>query len=516
MLSMLPKTLRHDPNDHRQLDLEMSGSPPSTHKWAVAVAALLTLAYFYSRGDRPTPDNDTFAQFSFISGRTFSGRTPSKAPSFKLIPFGDVFGIQQVPAASASRQLYALHARLVGPANQHFGCFLARSANGTHYCPEAAGLDPGLWQVHVTLVRGPANDPPEGCVAPARALATAAKPLFPLLDYIREGRFPRFKDFLKCFKYPYAPVLEATWTKEESAEHGTLPLCKGPGGPGRWLPGTDGADAAIVAHPMNAERGIQHIFAPFSCRLRLFTADAARACASRLNLTLAGDSRTLHLAEGFRTWLGPDVLTYVPLYKPYRLGLTHALRTAEGDALRAAIREGRTVLVNSVLHDVAEFYSTTKATDIHLAWGQYVSCPPECEGQTALRCGCRKTRAVEAFVDTVRRLRAQVADLTDEAAAAGDSPPRVYWVSLHKRPPSPPDIFYDWQTADVILELESFAAAELAAVGSGHVDLRWMTGSAPGAWWDDPVHYGKLESRHSLFLHVTLQAILAAVCPATS
>jgi hypothetical protein len=268
----------------------------------------------------------------------------------------------------------------------------------------------------------------------------------------------------------------------------------------------------IFKHNSNIERGIQHIFKPFTCRPQLYDKTEARTCALDNSITLAGDSRTLHLVTGFQQWLGQDAVQFIPLYRPYRLGLTHAWSQPSGAQLRKAIRSGKIILINSVLHDVAEFYSTTTAEDVMKAWSTYVDCSSEeCSGKLALECGCRKQWAVKAYLTSINALRDDIIAARNEAEKDETlSKPRVYWVSLHKRPPSPPDVFYDWQTADVVRELEDRASLELGKAGVEHVDLRWMTGAAPGQWWDDPVHFGK--EKKSMFLHSTLHAILSQVC----
>ena len=170
----------------------------------------------------------------------------------------------------------------------------------------------------------------------------------------------------------------------------------------------------------------------------------------------------MHLVTGFQQWLGQDAVQFIPLYRPYRLGLTHAWTQPSGDQLRKAIRSGKAILINSVLHDVAEFYSTTTAEDVMKAWSTYVDCSSkECIGKLALECGCRKQWAVKAYLHSIDLLRDDIIAARKEAKEQKTPEPRVFWVSLHKRPPSPPDIFYDWQTADVVRELEDRASFEL-------------------------------------------------------
>lgn len=514
----------------------------------IALCSVLSIVFAFHqygrRGPEPPAHSSDLIGFDFtwVDGHAITEQNRSKVPSFELEPFGDTFSVQESPPPTAPGLRYSLHARLTGPNGQLLSCFLARWPNGTHYCPEGGSLPSGEWHVNVTLVRIPAPKAPPECAPSTKVLSRLS-----VLDYVLQGNFPTFKHYFKCMKYPYQSVLEATWTKEDfgSMEERTIDggssrsrsinssgsskgtalvsknkPCIGPGGPGTWVkyPGSckdsglciGAMDKNIKMHESNQQRGMQHIFKPFACRPRFLTLKQARSCTDRLQLALAGDSRTLHLVSGFQVWLGEDAVSFLPLYRPYRLGLTHALAMPAGDALREAIRSGRTVLINSVLHDVAEFFSTTTAADVIHSWSEYVTCPASCAGKLALKCGCRKTWAIKAYLNAIRKLRDDINAAREGTTKDGTPQPRVFWVSLHKRPPSPPDIFYDWQTADIIRELETAAMEELSSAGVEHIDLRWMTGAAPGQWWDDPVHFGK--ERSSLFLHATLQALLSRVC----
>ena len=193
-------------------------------------------------------------------------------------------------------------------------------------------------------------------------------------------------------------------------------------------------------------------------------------------------------------------------------------RTPSGEELRKAVREGRTVLVNSLLHDLADFHRTTSIEHAKMVYaqlpGQEPACPDNveetCEKKMALECGCTKKYALQGYLDNVKRLREVLQESMDEARAAGVTP-HVYWVSYHRKPHAPKDQLFNWQSTDVLWEIENAAAAELALAGVENLDLRWMTTSAPWNWWDDQVHFGKI-NRKSIFMYGVMQAILSKIC----
>jgi len=510
----------------------------STNRNFLTVVSLLLAVFFLyrRRGSSNASNFAVLTDFSTVDGRVFAENRLNRRPVLDFKPLGDTFVVHEKNQDFQRVLRHSLHARLSGPNGQQFSCFLARSEDNTHHCPTASGLAPGEWNVNITLVRSPVKRQRRQCLPDETALsklvdAGGSKSLttFSIIDYIVAGDFPTFQAFRKCFKYPYAPMLRTKWIKTEeidkNADYKTnkkQEICQGPGGAGTWINHSEPCSTTkvcegevsddIFSHKSNIKRGIQHIFKPFTCRPQLYDKHDARACALDNSITLAGDSRTLHLVSGFQQWLGQDAVHFIPLYRPYRLGLTHAWSEPSGAQLRKSIRSGNATLINSVLHDVAEFFSTTTAGDVMKSWSKYVDCSSEkCNGKLALKCGCRKQWAIKAYLTSINALRDDIIAAREEALHDKDAPePRVFWVSLHKRPPSPPDVFYDWQTADIVRELEDRAALELGKAGVEHIDLRWMTGAAPGHWWDDPVHFGK--EKKSMFLHSTLHAILSKVC----
>jgi hypothetical protein len=510
----------------------------STNRKVVTVISLLLALFFLyrRRGSFNASTVVVLTDFSAIDGRIFSQRKRNRRPVLDFEPLGDTFVIHEDHQGSHPILRHSLHARLNGPHGQQYSCFLARSEDNTHHCPTAVSLEPGEWNVNITLVRSPVKKQRRQCRPNKTAFskisnASGSKSLntFSVIDYILAGDFPTFESFRRCFKYPYESILQTKWIKIEETDKNAVAkrnknqeICQGPGGPGTWIAHSKPCSITNICqgeisddikyHKSNIERGIEHIFKPFTCRPQFYDKNDARTCALDNSITLAGDSRTLHLVIGFQQWLGQDAVQFIPLYRPYRLGLTHAWSQPSGAQLRKAIRSGKAVLINSVLHDVAEFFSTTTAEDVMKAWSKYVDCSSErCSGKLALECGCRKQWAIKAYLTSINALRDDIIAAREDALKDKNAPePKVFWVSLNKRPPSPPDVFFDWQTADIVKELEDRASMELEKAGVVHIDLRWMTGAAPEQWWDDPVHFGK--EKKSMFLHGTLHAILSQVC----
>ena len=400
----------------------------------------------------------------------------------------------------------------------------------------------------------------------------ALKPVASIVDYILEADFNEFKDYLKCVHYPYQLVVflqswehvatglrndgdgrdttttnSATTTTTTDADNDTTTISDAAENssigntPGQWVSfaqedeaiperflsfSTDAMNEYInvakINHVPNADRGLTHLFLPLltsnstaNNNKQLFlTREQVFECLTQnnINLTLAGDSRTFHIVAGLITWLKSDTMvSFIPLYRPYRLGLRHSWITEQGDELRRAIRSGGVLVINSILHDIAEFYFDTRVGDVRRSWSNYTTCPEACDraGEVlALQCGCHKQYAIRAYVDMIDTLKQEIAGAVKEQQGKR---PRIFWVSMHKRPPAPPqDVFYEWQTADIVQDLESRAARELEGVGVKHLDLRWMTASTPAAWWDDPVHFGKY--KNSLFSRALVHAIVKTVC----
>lgn len=474
-------------------------------------------------------------------------------PSFSLLPSTQTLLVQENATDIALDSQTALHAHFVGPHDEHFGCFLARWSNGTHHCNEADNLEPGVWNVNVTMVRTAARVQHPDCRW-FDSSAVVPNTTLPLLEYILQGEFPTFAHYKRCFRYPFQIVLSEKWVKtapESATAEGAVTaavveeevvepielepsarnssICRGPEGPGIWRPYTEpcslsGQCAGTFADELldvnhNAVKVMRHIFAPFTCRPRFLTPKQAGKCTRDIRMAMVGDSRTYQMALAFQEWLGEDSVEFINLYKPYHLGLGYMLdKTPSGEALRAAIREGRTVIVNSLLHDLADFHRTTDIEHAKQVFVQRSSQEPACPDgvettcatNLALECGCTKKYAIQGYLDNVKRLAVVLEEAMNQAKEAGVVP-HVYWISYHRKPHAPRDQLFNWQSTDVLWEIENAAAAELESVGVENLDLRWMTTAAPWHWWDDQVHFGKV-NRKSIFIYGAMQAILSKVC----
>jgi hypothetical protein len=513
---------------------------------AGVVSAAVALYFLFPGGGAaaaaapPLPE----PRFGDVELALFAAPQPAAPPAFSHSADGAGFTVTGAPAAGGAAQRgLVLFAGLAGPRDAHFGCFMAPAPGGAHTCPGAERLEPGDWAVEVVLMRRVApGAAAAGCaLAPRRrgaAAAAAARAPRPLRRYIFERNFSTFDEFRECFDYPHSAALAFTWRKTTAsggeggesnigaapAAASALPICTGGERPGRWAP-LDAAggcaparcagayDPAIRADAANgrAAKRIAHVWAPFDCRYRLFSAAEARACLAPQRLLLAGDSRVRNLGRHIDGWLGEGIAEYQEILYPVRVGLAVLLRQAEPRAaLAAALAAGRTVVLSSLLHDIGNFRNDTRVADIRAFWGD-AACPAaRCPRGDVLGCPecLTKRGAPQAYRAHLRELAALVA--AGRAAGGG----RVLWMSQHKRRPVVAEEAHTWQFSDVLDSLEDMAARVLGAAGAAHVDLRPALLAAPARWWDDKVHWG-LADRNSLFKHMTLQVLLNRLCEET-
>ena len=361
----------------------------------------------------------------------------------------------------------------------------------------------------------------------------------PLLSLVVRYGVQTFPDMAKYFEYPYERVMSVSWKKvftsisgkTGASEHGEERRCSTNGSDvchfsgryGFWSrAGSKGSragdlrdshvDISLLSDPVNVDRGLQHVFIPFECcsPVRFLPDDELYACTQGSRLMIAGDSRAEHIALGLQAWLGEDAIEFLELHKPYRLGIRHAFVSNSGKALRRALRQKRTIIINSLLHDVADFYrASTRYDDVMLSWRDWATCDVTgCNATLASECGCRKTNAVQAYLDAMLQLKEEIARAREERPEGSAD---VYWLSMHKRPPThnEKDIFA-WQTADFVWDLENFAAQVLSGVGVRHIDIRPMLLASPPGAWDDQAHFGINE--RSFLLRMVMYGVVSEVC----
>ena len=352
------------------------------------------------------------------------------------------------------------------------------------------------------------------------------------LDFVVNENVEHFLDLKKLYVYPFRKTMKQIWDKISNrpilsdeilgASIERERFCRMANMPGYWLHVNPNGDCPgdscegfkeihLLNKSINKQRQFHHIYVPFGCKSIPFKASRYyQRCLNSKNLLLAGDSRMMHMFLNLQSWLGDNSSEFLELHKPYRLGLRHALHTNAGEKLRASFKEDRTVVLNSVLHDVADFYqATTRVKDVALSWSDWVTCNiSQCKSDLVSDCKCRKRGAIQAYIQTIRKL-------TDEIALALKGLPqkhaKLYWISFHRQPPiSKAQKLYSWQSPDIIWELESYAAAELESVGVQHIDLRPMLLSSPPKAWDDQAHFGS--DVNSLLSRIILHAMLSEIC----
>jgi hypothetical protein len=320
------------------------------------------------------------------------------------------------------------------------------------HCPHSELLGQGWWSVNLTAVREQRTNPPQKLAlmdllgqpythtqfftnVSTKHTATPGWVRFPAKRWPMPLGFP----------ITHARALEMT----KSGARGERLA----GSADTHGPGPQTADAAAfnqVKAPDTSFFRAVHLHVPSIHEV------ASMSCLNSSNPLLAGDSRMRGVTDHVTHWSGLnvshrclDTSTFFLGDKPLRLfGLTGLLKTAEAkDKLYTALRQGRKNL-NSVAHDLANFYWTPVA-------------------------------AVKKFYSN----------------ATAPVAPKLYWLSMHLRPPLVPyEVLKRTQPQgfvslhDVMWAAESRAAELLKSAGAIHIDLRPHTISSPPRWWDDWLH----------------------------
>jgi hypothetical protein len=403
---------------------------------------------------------------------------------------------------------FLFYAAMKGPADQYFGCFLELQG-GLHSCKDLSLLDSGVWAVDIILVR-------TRCVSKR----WPAHMQLGVVDYIMADQVYRFEDFSKVFKYPFHSVLQFNWNA--TASPWVLPVKKAcrDDWHGMWIPYTGKCqpschglvDEALLWNEFNKLQSMNHIFKPFSCRYHFFSKAEAQECINRTRPLMVGDSRMRFLREHADAWLGMKSFDGIGLESPHHIGISLLLKSKTSVELSKAIAEGRTIVMNSLLHDVAPVgewgHWTTTTEDFRYFWN-LTGCGL-CTDHLAANCNCTKYWSVQKYILNIKSLRAMLLDVLGGAAGSSKEN-RVFWVSMNKRPPIDQDEMFDWQTPDVLLDLESKAVGILLErIRMHHIDVRPQLWAAPARWWLDSVHFGM--SPESFFQHSILQTILNSIC----
>jgi hypothetical protein len=336
-----------------------------------------------------------------------------------------------------------------------------------------------------------------------------------MIKFMHHQNISSFHELEPYAWWPRTQALVFAWNKTAPALPAPTRRCD-ISAPGQWqpFPGQctaplcEGAvDTCMLNTTFAAASGMHHVFAPFACHIRYFTKAAAQQCVVKAKPLLVGDSRMNLLQAHAAEWLGNGSTSSIDLNKPHLyFGLPMLLLEDVKATITQALKQGRPVLINSLLHDLINYYEDA---DIVRAFD------PEACGNcknTTVQCKCEtKVRAVQKFAKNLE----EVAKLLEAARQAG-APGHAFWVSQHRRPPTANKTLHHvfnggvlWQLHDLLYAAEDQAAEVLARAGARHVDLRHHMISAPAHWWDDDLHHFS----DSLFKHTSLQVMLNAICP---
>jgi len=449
------------------------------------------------------------------------------------------FGVEVSDKSGGVVAGLSLFAVLSGPAGRHFGCYLAPLADNTHTCRGSSMLEPGIWTAAVVLVRRPVTIGLNAaqCLPQPPGPGSVSDPgeSLDMLAYVSMRELDSFNDLLACFEYPFSIIWEHTWTKPRISRTTAMPwkcgefgpwcpVCKGSTeGLGRWIPipaetepDKDNLypDAAVLADQRHRDPAYRFVYVPFSCRYRMFRPKEAAQCLRQKKPLIIGDSRLQGARHHIFNWLrnaGEPVKIMDMVKLDDRLALAKYLHEDGGGRkeILGALAEGRTLLVNSLLHDIASLEKRNLTVTEAVRYLGPDQCPAGCNG-TVDACNCaEKRRPTSTYLDNVGLLASLL------SSRPSDSPGRFVWLTIDRRPPSlnqTENPMWGWQTPDITLSLESAAAKILARQLNGHVDLRGMMDSAPPIWYDDPVHFSGKSGRAQLFMHAAVQMMLSEIC----
>lgn len=445
--------------------------------------------------------------FGHVVPGAFIKRTPNDASDIDFaLRLSDSDMRVEATRAGHSVGGLALFARLEGPRRQHFGCHLDTFADGLYGCEDTARLEAGTWKVSVFVERIQGG-PPERCLPPGTS-RDSENPI-PMLDYILGTNFSTFAEFRGCFAYVYArPISLALWTKKRSVSSVDKPWTRkcGPSEPGLWMRrsergairGPTRPDPTMFDEQQGPSWIPRHVFAPFHCRYRLFTAEQARSCMNRERFHFIGDSRTRQLWRHAMNWTGLHTLPGKVVAD--RLGL--ATLVSDEAFVLAPLLQGRTVILSSLLHDMAEFAGYNTIGQIRRAWdaGYCGMCSEDTEVPECECVASNKTYAPQRYLANLEKLAAMLRRTKPRG--------KLVWLSYDNQPPAKDMHLHTWQSHDILMPLLQRAKQVLAPYATV-VDLGPMMASSPNGWWIGP-HF-RSEGRN-MFVNMAVQILLNGVC----
>lgn len=411
----------------------------------------------------------------------------------------------------------SIAARLLGPNEEHFGCHF--EFDGTLYrCPSASGLGKGIRDVEAVVVRQPRPGVEEERCLPGK-LAGEKGPIS-LVDYIVGMDPVYFSDLEACLAYPYKLAAKGKWNKGEAIPTRRPPeevSCNETSSQdlfgalvpvsqkSAFLKGNEGLDSSILEDSGNIQRGARHVFAPNTCRYRIFNRTEATKCLSSRRVNFLGDSRMRQIWQHARNWTGKNFGGHVIID---RLGLATVADETKGFkwTVPDLLFRGQTVVLNSLLHDVADYANDTSVSSIRkLSEPEFC---PQCEDGKVLldcpECSYKKRRTIQKFLLNLNKLASQLS----AGGISRSRGSRLFWVQIDNQPPLLNKNIWTWQSHDVLTALLD-KAYEVLRPYATEVDLRPMIVSSPNKWWAGP-HFKAHEK--DLMAHMALQIIMNAVC----
>ena len=433
------------------------------------------------------------------------------------------------PLDSSAASLF--YAFLQHSSGAWYGCYLKWTDSNTLRCGGSENLLAGLWGVQVFVYRQPgAKFIQMRLTDPSQVYGEG------LLAFLEKVKVDHFNEWKEYFDYNVSSVGCALIGIQESGGRRPSKPVKQEGTDldttGTWSPllkdrpnedAWEGVPQEVLDSASDRSRDMEHFFCPFNGKtFRHFSQAEMRSCMMDHQLVFIGDSRTKQLYNLARYLVnGSDASTYplvIETNKVPNFGLASLLKDPQMSTLQQYIAQGDTILLNSLLHDLADFaHKSLKVEDVHKYWDPAL-CKNCKAGSTPRACGCsKKPYPVQSFISNLLLVRSLIEEAIANRTSRGLPAPRVYWLSIPKRPPIVDSLVYPWQTPDVIDYLYDMSVKILS--NYSHVDLRPHMQTAPAHWWDDNVHWGgfyHVDGRKkwapSMFQYTSLQVIMNHVC----
>jgi hypothetical protein len=212
----------------------------------------------------------------------------------------------------------------------------------------------------------------------------------------------------------------------------------------------------------------------------------------------------------------PSILHYPPSSFP-GIGLSLLTHEPFATAIKQHLSNGSTLVINSLLHDLADFYRSDTLVGVVRTFYDANACPGCAAEATVQECGCKmKYNAIQTYLNRLAELAQILQEHQVHPANA------VFWVSIGKRPLSfESSVVYPWQTPEVVASLMHRGAEILMSGGAvQHIDLRPPLSTSSPLWWDNPAHFsgGWKDSRgvnrdgRSMMMYTAFQILLSSLC----